>query len=80
MWSSPIELVRPQVQGRGGRERAKKRYKPEAILCLRRQTEVLHGQGMPMADALWRLGVSEVTLLSLAQGARGGWATISLVA
>ena len=40
---------------------ARKRYKPEEIVILLRQAEVLHGQGMTMADAIRQLGVSEVT-------------------
>ena len=41
---------------------ARKRYKPEEIVSLRRQAEVLHGQGMSMADAIRQLGISEVSL------------------
>ena len=40
---------------------ARKRYKPEEIVSLLRQAEVLHGQCMSMADALRQLGISEVT-------------------
>ncbi len=40
---------------------ARKRYKPEEIVILLRQAEVLHGQGMSMANAIWHLGISEVT-------------------
>jgi len=40
---------------------ARKRYKPEEIISLLRQAEVLHGQGMSMADAIRLLGISEVT-------------------
>ena len=36
------------------------RYKPEEIVNILRQAEVLHGQGMSMADALRQLGISEV--------------------
>ena len=39
---------------------ARKRYKPEEIVSLLRQAEVLHGQGMSMADAIRQLGISEV--------------------
>ena len=39
---------------------ARKRYKPEEIVNLLRQAEVLHGQGMSMADAIRQLGISEV--------------------
>ena len=39
---------------------ARKRYKPEEIVGLLRQAEVLHGQGMSMADAIRQLGISEV--------------------
>ena len=31
---------------------ARKRYKPEEIVSLLRQAEVLHGQDMSMADAI----------------------------
>ena len=40
---------------------ARKRYKPEEIVNMLRQAEVLHGQGMSMADAIRQLGISEVT-------------------
>ena len=40
---------------------ARKRYKPEGIVGMLRQAEVLHGQGMSMADAIRQLGISEVT-------------------
>ena len=40
---------------------AGKRYKPEEIVSLLRRAEVLHGQGMSMADAIRQLGISEVT-------------------
>jgi putative transposase len=40
---------------------AKKRYKPEEIVGLLRQADVLHSQGMSMADAIRQIGVSEVT-------------------
>ena len=40
---------------------ARKRYKPEEIVSLLGQAEVLHGQGMSMADAIRQLGISEVT-------------------
>ncbi len=40
---------------------ARKRYKPEEIVSLLRQAEVLHGRGMSMADAIRQLGISEVT-------------------
>ena len=39
---------------------ARKRYKPEEIVSLLRQAEVLHGQGLSMADAIRPLGISEV--------------------
>ena len=41
---------------------ARKRYKPEEIVSLLRQAEVLHGQGTSMADAIRQLGISEVTI------------------
>ena len=40
---------------------ARKRYKPEEIVSLLRQAEVLHGQGLSMVDAIRQLGISEVT-------------------
>ena len=40
---------------------ARKRYKPEEIVSLLRQAEVLHGQGMSMVGAIRQLGISEVT-------------------
>ena len=40
---------------------AMKRYKPEEIVGKLRQADVLHIQGMSMADAIRQLGISEVT-------------------
>ena len=40
---------------------ARKRYKPEKFVSLLWQAEVLHGQGMSMADAIRQPGISEVT-------------------
>ena len=40
---------------------AKKTYKPEEIVSKLRQVDVLHGQGMSMADAIRQIGVSEVS-------------------
>ena len=40
---------------------ARKRYKPEEIVAKLRQVDVLSSQGMPMADAIRQIGVSEVT-------------------
>lgn len=40
---------------------AKKTHKPEEIVAKLRQVDVLHGQGMPMAEAIRQVGVSEVT-------------------
>ena len=40
---------------------AMKRYKPEEIVGLLRQADVLHSQGKSMADAIRQTGVSEVT-------------------
>ncbi len=37
---------------------ARKRYKPEEIVGKLRQAEVLHGQGMSMADAIRQLGIT----------------------
>jgi putative transposase len=39
----------------------KKRYKPEEIIAKLRQVDVLASQGMPIADAIRQIGVSEVT-------------------
>jgi len=39
----------------------RKRYKPEEIVARLRQVDVLHSQGMSMADAIRRIGVSEVS-------------------
>ena len=38
-----------------------KRHKPEEIITKLRQVEVLRGQGLPMADAIRQIGVTEVT-------------------
>jgi putative transposase len=40
---------------------ANKRHRPEEIVTKLRQVEVLRGQGMPMADAVRQIGVSELT-------------------
>ena len=40
---------------------ARKRYKPEEIVSLLRQAEILRCQGMSMVDAIRQLGISEVT-------------------
>ena len=40
---------------------AKRSYKPEEIVSKLRQVDVLHGQGMSMADAIRQIGVSEVS-------------------
>ena len=39
----------------------RKRYKPEEIVGKLRQVDVLHSQGMSMADAIRQIGVSEVS-------------------
>lgn len=39
----------------------KKRYKPEEIVAKLRQVDVLASQGVPIADAIRQIGVSEVT-------------------
>ena len=36
---------------------AGKRYKPEEIVSVLRQAEVLHGQGLSMVDAIRQLGI-----------------------
>ena len=58
---------------------ARKRYKPEEIVAKLRQVDVLSSQGMPMADAIRQIGVSEVTYYRwrqeygfFATGATGG--------
>ena len=47
---------------------ARKCYKPEDIVSLLRQAEVLHGQGMSMADALppFQAGDPRLTLIDAA--------------
>ncbi len=40
---------------------ARTRYKPDQIVRLLRQVEVLHGQDLSMAEAIRRVGISEVT-------------------
>lgn len=40
---------------------SRKRYKPEEIVAKLRQVDVLHSQGLSMADAIRRIGVSEVS-------------------
>src|SRR4249919_482186 len=40
---------------------AKKRHKPEEIVAKLRQVDVLTSQGMPIADAIRSIGVTEVT-------------------
>ena len=40
---------------------ARKRCKPEEIVNLLRQAEVLHGRGLSMVDAIRQLGISKVT-------------------
>ena len=40
---------------------ANRRHKPEEIVTKLRQVEVLRGQGIPMADAVRQIGVSELT-------------------
>ncbi len=40
---------------------AKKVHKPEEIVSKLRQVDVLHSQGMTMADAIRQISVSEVT-------------------
>ena len=40
---------------------ARKSYKPEEIVSKLRQVDVLHSQGMSMADAIRQIGVSEVS-------------------
>ena len=39
----------------------KKRHKPEEIVAKLRQVDVLASQGVPIADAIRQIGVSEVT-------------------
>ena len=40
---------------------ARKRHKPEEIVAKLRQVEVLQSQGMPVAEAIRQIGVTEVT-------------------
>ena len=40
---------------------AKKVHKPEEIVSKLRQVDVLHSQGVSMADAIRQIGVTEVT-------------------
>ncbi len=40
---------------------ARKRYKPEEIVTKLRQVDVLHSQGMTIAEAIRQIGVTEVT-------------------
>ena len=40
---------------------SKRNYKPEEIVSKLRQVDVLHSQGMTIADAIRQIGVSEVT-------------------
>ncbi len=40
---------------------AKRTYNPEEIVSRLRQLDVLHSQGMTMADAIRQIGVSEVS-------------------
>jgi transposase-like protein len=40
---------------------ARQRCKPEEIVAKLRQADVLHSQGMSMADSIRQLGVKEVT-------------------
>ena len=42
-------------------EMAKKRHKPEEIVAKLRQVDVLVSQGVPVADAVRQIGVTEVT-------------------
>ena len=49
---------------------AKKRYTPEAIIHKLREVEILQSQGKTVAQAVKQIGVTEQTLLPLAQGLR----------
>ncbi len=40
---------------------AGKRDKPEEIVSKLRQVEVLQGQGMKIADAVWQIGITQQT-------------------
>jgi putative transposase len=46
----------------------RKRHKPEEIVAKLRQVDVLVSQGQTVADAVRAIGVTEVTLLSVASG------------
>ncbi len=50
---------------------ARKRYKPEDIVGLLRQAEVLHGQVMSMADAIRQFRISEATFYRWARSMPG---------
>ena len=51
---------------------AKKRHKPEEIVAKLRQVDVLTSQGMPIADAIRSIGVSEATACALVSATAGG--------
>jgi transposase-like protein len=40
---------------------AKRNHKPEEVVSMLRQVDILHGQGMSMSDAIRQIGVSDVT-------------------
>jgi len=62
-WPTPNEVVRLEVWlcHRGGLQMARKRHKPEEIVAKLRQVDVVTSQGMPIADAIRSIGVTEVT-------------------
>ena len=43
-------------------DHGRKRYKPEEIVSVLRQAEVLHGQGLSMVDAIRQLGIVQNVL------------------
>src|SRR5947208_16512088 len=62
-WPTTNEVVRLEVWlcHRGGLQMARKRHKPEEIVAKLRQVDVVTSQGMPIADAIRSIGVTEVT-------------------
>ena len=63
-WSSPSEVVRPEVwllSRTRTDEMTRKRHKPEEIVAKLRQVDVLVSQGRSVADAVRTIEVTEVT-------------------
>jgi len=53
---SPIELVHPDILETGGPQMARKTYKPEEIVAKLRKIDVLHSQGITMAEPVRQYG------------------------